>query len=945
MKSLRQFVSERKPHILGRLGLVVLVLILLPLPIRAETDASLRVHISWGHTKPVEAASYVKLLTNELTVSEIVPWQMESNDSFKDTVYQGRAGEGDVDGFDVVLRFESKTIVPISNPHRIWSYLLANGDADTSRRLQRDPGFRSDTRRLIVQMNPDGTRGFSLTVDQLLTSRCFWIPELDVFVSAGDSPVSYAAHQESLRTVKGRRVLDQVAQDPDASYEQYTARWEDMGYPGYKNPDATGNGHIVCVSWDSALYKFGIDRGAGVRNDFGNPDHFSFQFDFGDLSRDLTKTWKGQSLDDGLPILTTTFEKDGVRYQVEQFAYPLNGPPSKRSGDIPMVLLQKVRVIELEGKTRTMDIGMTHQRELPSGETAEVKVEAKASTWTWEESSGHQVLMAIEGTGLTLQADKISGTKPKVIHTVFSVSLPANSSHEFVVKLPSPLVAEADRERFAKLDYATARAATRKFWSDYLAAGAQFVVPEKAVNTLYRANLWHALRLPRRLSGSGDSARMDLPYSNFAYDQKGTPWPVNQAVYVDYMLYDLRGYHDISAEELAVMFRENQEANGHIKGFANWGVYTPGMLYSVAQHYRLTGDRSSLDRLLPQSLKAMDWCLAEIEKAGNATSSVPGLVLAPLNDLSSEPRAWAFNQAYLFAGLDAFAGVLEEIQHPRLRECRAAADALQRSIDRYFGRASLRSPLVQLGDNTWMPNVPCDALTPRRMFDVWYPTDVDTGAMHLPRLRALDPKGDLATYLLHDHEDNLFFKGWGMANEPVYNQQATVYLLRNDVKPAIRAFYSMMACAFSHSVFEPVEHRWGWGQYFGPPSTDGAWFELYRNMLIHEGDDNSLFLLQAAPRAWLEDGKKIRIERAPTYYGILNLSVESHAASGTISAAIDMPSRKRPSSLLVRFRHPQSLPLRTVSVNGNPWSGFDAQEEWVVIPNPADKQYTIIAQY
>ena len=50
-----------------------------------------------------------------------------------------------------------------------------------------------------------------------------------------------------------------------------------------------------------------------------------------------------------------------------------------------------------------------------------------------------------------------------------------------------------------------------------------------------------------------------------------------------------------------------------------------------------------------------------------------------------------------------------------------------------------------------------------------------------------------------------------MANEPVYNQQATVYLERDEVKAAIRAFYSMMACAFSHTVFEPVEHRWTWG--------------------------------------------------------------------------------------------------------------------------------------
>ena len=117
--------------------------------------------------------------------------------------------------------------------------------------------------------------------------------------------------------------------------------------------------------------------------------------------------------------------------------------------------------------------------------------------------------------------------------------------------------------------------------------------------------------------------KIDLPYSNFAYDQTGTPWPVNQAVYVDYMLYDLRGYHAISAEELAAMYRNNQEPNGHVGGFANWGVYTPGMLYSVAQHYLLSGDRVSFEKLLPPTLRALDWCLGEMKRRATPTAPTP----------------------------------------------------------------------------------------------------------------------------------------------------------------------------------------------------------------------------------------------------------------------------------------------------------------------------------
>jgi len=217
--------------------------------------------------------------------------------------------------------------------------------------------------------------------------------------------------------------------------------------------------------------------------------------------------------------------------------------------------------------------------------------------------------------------------------------------------------------------------------------------------------------------------------------------------------------------------------------------------------------------------------------------------------------------------------------------------------------------------------------------------------VHLLRLKALPADGVLADYLLNDHEDNLYLNGWGMANEPVYNQQATAYLLRDEPKAAIRAFYSYIACAFSHSVLEPVEHRWAWGQYFGPPSTDGAWFELYRNMLIHELDDDTLLLLQATPRKWLEDGKTIEVERAPTHYGSLTMKIESQAASNKLLAQIDMPDRKQPHILIVRLRHPRRQTIKSVTVNGRDWTDFDVKKEWLRIKNPDRPRYSIVAGY
>jgi len=914
----------------------------------ALVQDELKVRLTWGHTLQETTRFYIELAGKEVKAVGIAGIGLEPGDQLRDAVCETHSGKGDVDGVEFTLQYAPMEVKPVEKVQRIWADLIVQNDADTVQRLKQDPAYRPDPRVLTIQMDRAGTKGFSVTVDQLLQTKAFWVPSLDVYLAAGDAAPSFAEHQGQLVEYRGRRILDQVRGEPEATYEQYTSRWEDMGSPTYKHPIQPAPGHIVGLTWDSALYKFGIDRGAGVWNDYGNIDRFRFWYDFGDLSKGLQYFWKGQRLQDGLPIVTTTIVQSGVHYDVEQFAYPRNGPPEERRGDIPMVLLQKVTMTRPERTDRSASLKLHHRREYGASDFSVVAWRQEGKALLFEESNSRRVLFAVEGSGLTVASCVTREDAPppqknkhwKDCAVVLTFALAPTESKELIIKLPSPAVELRDRGALLKLDYGSSRETALRFWTDWIQRGAQFRVPEKVVNDLFRANLWHALRLPRRHGGSEDGVRIDLPYSNFAYDQRGTPWPVNQAVYVDYMIYGLRGYRDVAAEELLTMYRGNQEPSGHVKGLANWGVYTPSMIYAVAQDYLLSGDQGTFERLLPYTLKALDWCLNQVRTA----SGSEGLVRSPLNDLTGD-GVWSFTQAYLYAAFNTLGKALEQAGHPRARECLEAAQSFRQSVERGFGAATMRSPLVPLRDHTWTPYVPCEATKPGRRFEQWYPTDVDTGATHLLRLKALPAQGVLADSLLNDHEDNLYLHGWGMANEPVYNPQATAYLLRDDPKAAIRAFYSYLACAFSHSALEPVEHRWTWGQYFGPPSTDGAWFELYRNMLIRELDDGSLLLLQATPRKWLADGQQIVVERAPTYYGEVSLTVDSHAASGSLTATIEMPKRTPMKRLIVRFRHPESKPMQSVTVNGQSWTGFDVQKEWVAIEKPTEQRYVVVTRY
>src|SRR4051794_7164135 len=130
-------------------------------------------------------------------------------------------------------------------------------------------------------------------------------------------------------------------------------------------------------------------------------------------------------------------------------------------------------------------------------------------------------------------------------------------------------------------------------------------------------------------------------------------------------------------------------------------MYTPSMLYASAQYYLLSGDRSGFEQLLPQSLKALDWCLGQI----SVEKRKDGLLVSGLNDLTGEGE-WAFNQAYMYAGLDLFGRALERFGHNRAKETATAAAAIRLAINRRFEQAAADSTVVQLRDHTWVPYVP-----------------------------------------------------------------------------------------------------------------------------------------------------------------------------------------------------------------------------------------------
>ena len=126
--------------------------------------------------------------------------------------------------------------------------------------------------------------------------------------------------------------------------------------------------------------------------------------------------------------------------------------------------------------------------------------------------------------------------------------------------------------------------------------------------------------------------------------------------------------------------------------------------------------------------------------------------------------------------------------------------------------------------------------------------------------------------------------------------------------------------------------RWHLGNYAdcdAPDNGTAGWFmENFRNLLVME-EGQSLWMARATPRVWLEQGKKIAVKNAPTYFGTLAYEIVSDVDNGKITATIEMPSRNPPKSVILRFRHPKAAPIKSATVNGKPWSEFDPAKEIV----------------
>jgi hypothetical protein len=425
---------------------------------------------------------------------------------------------------------------------------------------------------------------------------------------------------------------------------------------------------------------------------------------------------------------------------------------------------------------------------------------------------------------------------------------------------------------------------------------------------------------------------------------------------------------------------------------------TGRILYDLAEHYFLTGDAKWFKTHQWRLQAAAEWIMRQ---RAQYMSQVPnraelaGAGLHPPQHIAdcawgqSEWKWYTNIDAWYYQGLRRFAQALREFEPELAARYLDAAEQYRQSLQKAVDRAITLSPVMRVRNGNYRSYIPpllytrgpsIGQVCQIAMTDDDWPLEVVDSAqipgVHDVRLDGhLDVCEDVmtqtTTYLCGGDRHKFLCERrkergcdaaedwfWGGQSPQLgYSFMANVYLRRDDIPAFLRQWVNNYAafvvptpeyCFFEHfmnhtdqgciDAFKKGDYR----RYMNGHAL--AYFmEQFRNLLVWEEDD-VLWLAKATPRHWLEQGKKVAVRNAPSYFGPVGYDILSDADHGRITATVDMPSRKSPKVVRVRLRHPNGTPISSVMVNGSAWTDFSREKECVDLKGLTGK-VVIVAQY
>jgi hypothetical protein len=471
-------------------------------------------------------------------------------------------------------------------------------------------------------------------------------------------------------------------------------------------------------------------------------------------------------------------------------------------------------------------------------------------------------------------------------------------------------------EEISAQEFESKEAEVAKRWEEWLAPATRFEVPERRVMEAYRAWLTYSLINADTVNGYIE------PHDGTGfYDEM-----FGNSVSVHTMALDMYGLHDYAAKILD-MQRHFQQTNGlytQVCGLTDPG----GFLVGLARHYRMTADKTWLERVKLNIINQCNWSIAQRQKTPT-TGVTRGLIkFRPYNDYVAEVYNYLGN-VWCAQGLAETAAALETIGAPEAKNIAVEAQKYRKDI-----LDSMEAAAFKHQGQTLLPLEPdthrmlklerykgagyyCLSASPLLGIGFLSAWDKPTTLY----LDALEKRGGLIAGLCE------FETGIDHAYTYGYLLNA---LRRGEPRKTLLGFYSMLAFGMTRDTYSPVEVTMietGENHLTLPHLYSCTeQLRLLRALLITD-EGNELKLGEAIPRQWLEPGKKVSVKAAPTEFG--NVSYEIRAREdGSMDVHIDPPKRQTPSKMTLKIRAPGERKIAKVAGA----AGVKFSNETIVLP-------------
>jgi hypothetical protein len=604
----------------------------------------------------------------------------------------------------------------------------------------------------------------------------------------------------------------------------------------------------------------------------------------------------------------------------------------------------------------------------------------------------HQEVQGVQGTG---------GTPKNVIE--WKVPLAPGEKAELRLILPYGVVRQEVANKLAELDSSKQLAEAKAFWKNLQYGPGQIHTPDPFVNDYlvavagqmaeqvawrsHSTGIWMYKTSPNNYEGywpcnaAKASPTFDLRGLTFLNRRVLQSIVATQSAEVGGLNRSGMGGGDVLAGEGFA------KVHGFLGNFGEWTanplLLSHGLsLWALASHYRITRDDAWLGNGAGSPLQTMldgfDWVSHQRKRTmrevdGKKVSYWGLLPAASAHDWLAGNTI--FNDAFCIYGMTEVVRLLRELKHPRAEEMAKELNDYRRCLHDRYAEATDRARKIPLADGTTIPFVPrmvqeLDWTKPDWTYSGYSATRAGAwGAIDphdplideaLAYLEAGMPKGEGAYFALVANTADVNLTDVSDPNaerhylwrhyveyETMWPIGAPLFLARDDLPRFFEWFAHNFAIVLHHDFRVGVESLDGVPSC--APGDAERWLAV-RNMFLgefggYDGTQQSLWLLQAIPRAWLRPGNRMSVkEMGTTFGGTVDLAVQ--VAEDGNAVVVDAKLKKlavQPNEIRIRLRSGNGRPLASATVNGQPAKVLPG--DIILLPVQTDGNYKIEGKF